>query len=83
MIHLKLPISIHKKEDFFIAVCREFHISSQGKTEEEALFNIKEVLEVFLKDKNMQKKFAVTIEEHRADNLDSILDFEIDDSMNK
>lgn len=38
--------SVWKEGDWFVAQCLEIDIASQGKTEEEALENLKEALEL-------------------------------------
>ncbi|ODS31018.1 MAG: hypothetical protein SCARUB_03872 [Candidatus Scalindua rubra] len=47
-----LTIEIEKDEDFFVAQCREHsNCFTQGKTIEEAIHNIKEVIELILEIK--------------------------------
>lgn len=39
--------SISREDDWFIAQCLEVDVASQGKTEEEALENLTEALELY------------------------------------
>ena len=39
----------------FVALCPEFDVASQGKSVEEALSNLKEALELYLKDEDVEK----------------------------
>ncbi len=43
---------IHKEEDIFIAECSEISTVSQGFTIEEAISNLKEATELYLKEFN-------------------------------
>ena len=38
--------SVWKEGDWFVAQCREVDVASQGETEEEALANLREALEL-------------------------------------
>lgn len=51
MIHRKFPVLIWKEEDQYVIRCLEPEVSSCGDTEEEALRNIKEALELYFDDK--------------------------------
>jgi predicted RNase H-like HicB family nuclease len=42
--------AIWQEEDLFVAQCLELDVASQGKTEEEALANLKEALELYLEE---------------------------------
>jgi len=39
---LKFVVSVHKERDQFVTICPDFHVTSQGKTEKEALHNVAE-----------------------------------------
>ena len=39
-------VSVSKEEDLFVAQCLEIDLASQGETEEKALANLKEALEL-------------------------------------
>ena len=41
---------ITKEEKWYVALCPELDVASQGKTVEEALSNLKEALELYLAD---------------------------------
>lgn len=42
--------SIHKEEDLYVALCPEVGTASQGDTVEDALANLKEATELYLRD---------------------------------
>ena len=46
----KLSTLIHKEEDWFVSLCPELDIASQGKTIEEARSNLKEAVELYLEN---------------------------------
>lgn len=77
VLSLKLPISVDKEDDLFVATCHVFHVASQGKTEKEALVNVKEALELFLEDEDVQEEHAETIKEYMASKHDTMLEVEI------
>jgi predicted RNase H-like HicB family nuclease len=52
---LELSAVIRKENDFYVALCPEFDIVSQGKNIEEALKNLKEALELYLEDEDIEK----------------------------
>jgi len=77
---LKLPVSVHKERNQYVAVCPIFHVASQGKTVEEALANVKEALELFLEDEDVQKEFSEKIIEHTVSEFESyVVDVKIND----
>jgi predicted RNase H-like HicB family nuclease len=43
----KLTIVIHKEDDFYVSICPELDIASQGSNIEEAKDNLKEAVELF------------------------------------
>jgi predicted RNase H-like HicB family nuclease len=45
---LNLTANIWREDDMFIAQCLEFDLVSQGYTVEEALYNLRESVELFL-----------------------------------
>lgn len=56
---------IQKDEDMYVANCPELGTVSQGKTIEEALYNLKEATELYLEEfplKNYEKPFLTTFE---------------------
>ena len=42
----KFTASVWKEGDWYVAQCREVDVASQGETEEEALANLREALEL-------------------------------------
>lgn len=57
VVKMELPVSITEEDGTFVAVCNLFHVASQGRTENEAILNIKEALELFLEDADVQEQF--------------------------
>ena len=47
---------IEKEDDWYVALCPELDVASQGKSVEEALRNLKEAVELYLEDESVQKK---------------------------
>ena len=47
---LNLSIAIQKEDDLYVSKCLENSISSQGKTIEEAIDNLKEAIELYYED---------------------------------
>jgi len=45
---------ITKEKRWYVALCPELDIASQGKTIEEALSNLKEALEIYLSDEDVK-----------------------------
>lgn len=64
IVKLELPIELTKEDEHIIAICPVFCVGSQGTTEEEALTNAREALELFLEDKDVQKEYADKILEY-------------------
>jgi predicted RNase H-like HicB family nuclease len=52
---IELSAVIRKENDFYVASCPEYDIASQGKNIEEALKNLKEALELYLEDQDIEK----------------------------
>jgi predicted RNase H-like HicB family nuclease len=52
---LELSAVIRKENNFYVASCPEFDLASQGKNIEEALENLKETLELYLEDQDIEK----------------------------
>jgi len=56
---------IYKEEDLYVAECLEVGTVSQGKTVEEAIFNLQEATELYLEEfpsKNKTKTLMTTFE---------------------
>lgn len=47
---VELPAIVYKDEKWFVAVCPLNDVASQGKTLEEALYNLREALELYYED---------------------------------
>ncbi len=47
---------IEKEDDWYVALCPELDVASQGKSVEEALANLKEAAELYLEEESVQKK---------------------------
>ena len=55
--------SVHRDGDWFVAQCLEVDVASQGRTEPEALSNLREALELWFED---QPQAPATICVHAA-----------------
>lgn len=51
-----LTAIIHKEEDMYVAECPEVGTVSQGKTIEEAIYNLKEATELYLEEFPLEEK---------------------------
>ena len=56
---LELSAVVRREGKFYVASCPEFDVASQGKSVEEALANLKEALELFLEDEDVEKPSRV------------------------
>jgi len=55
-------VTLDKDEDGMVfARCEELHANSEGKTEEEAIQNVKEAIELMLEDLNKSKHFSIKL----------------------
>jgi predicted RNase H-like HicB family nuclease len=52
---LELSAVVRKENGIYVALCPEFDVASQGKSVEEALKNLKEALELYLEDGDVEK----------------------------
>jgi len=66
---------ITKEEKWYVALCPELDVASQGKTVEEALSNLKEALELYLADED------VKLPETRERPLVTIIKVEVDEKV--
>jgi len=60
-----LTAIIHKEEDMYVAECPDVGTVSQGKTIEEAIYNLKEATELYLEEFPLEEKehpFLTTFE---------------------
>lgn len=51
---LRLTAAIHREGDWYVARCLEVDAVSQGETVEHALANLREVVEIFLEEGEIQ-----------------------------
>jgi predicted RNase H-like HicB family nuclease len=52
---LELSAVVRREVGLYVALCPEFDVASQGESVEEALSNLKEALELCLKDEDVEK----------------------------
>jgi predicted RNase H-like HicB family nuclease len=52
---LELSAVVRREDGVYVALCPEFDVASQGKSVEEALTNLKEALELYLEDEDVEK----------------------------
>jgi len=60
-----LTAVVHKEENAYVAVCAEVGTSSQGKTIDQAIANLKEATELYLQEfplKSKARAWVVTFE---------------------
>jgi len=48
-----LSAVIHKEGDWFVSLCPELDVASQGRTIEEAIANLKEAVSLYLEDEDV------------------------------
>jgi predicted RNase H-like HicB family nuclease len=56
---LELSAVVRKEDGLYVALCPELDVASQGKSVEEALRNLKEALELYLEDEDVEKPSKV------------------------
>lgn len=47
---LRLTAAVTREESWYVARCLEVEVTSQGETVEEALYNLREALELYFED---------------------------------
>ena len=52
-IKKKLSAIIHKEGKWYVSLCPELDVASQGKTIEEAIRNLQEAVELYLEDEDI------------------------------
>jgi len=52
---LDLSAVVWRDDGIYVALCPELDVASQGKSVEEALRNLKEALELYLEDEDVEK----------------------------
>lgn len=50
---MKLSAILQKEGDWYVSLCPELDIASQGKTVEEAINNLQEAVELYLEDEDV------------------------------
>ncbi len=58
---LELSAVVRREDGVYVALCPEFDVASQGKSVEEALTNLKEALELYLEDEDVEKPSAAEV----------------------
>ena len=56
---LELSAVVRKEDGLYVALCPELDVASQGKSVEEALRNLKEALELYLEDEDVEQPSKV------------------------
>jgi len=56
---LEFSAVVWREESLYVALCPELDVASQGKSVEEALRNLKEALELYLGDEDVEKPSTV------------------------
>ena len=77
--HYRLLVLIHKEEDQYVSECPLFNVASQGNTKKEAIANVKEALELFLEDEDVQRALPEKLPDYSDVELDIIVDVETND----
>ena len=55
---MELTAAISEDGNWFVARCLEFEVASQGSTQDEALENLKEALELFFEGEGVPPTFS-------------------------
>ena len=71
-MNFKGTISIKREEDWFVAICLENNIASQGKTIDEATENLKEAIALFYEDE-VEEKIVLPYEQVYITSLEMAL----------
>jgi predicted RNase H-like HicB family nuclease len=50
MVERELTVVVYHEEDGFVAQCLDVNVASDGDTEQEALANVREALELYFED---------------------------------
>ncbi|MBZ2166378.1 type II toxin-antitoxin system HicB family antitoxin [Methanobacterium spitsbergense] len=58
----ELPIVLYQECGEYIAECPLFYVSSHGHSEEEALDRVKEALQLYLDDPNVQNEIPIEVD---------------------
>ena len=79
MHKLELPVSIEREGNWFIAICEPFNVASQGESEERAIENLKEALELFLNDEDVLRQYSTKIKRFMVPKKERYVSVEIHD----
>jgi predicted RNase H-like HicB family nuclease len=60
-MRIQFPVNIFKENDWFIATTPVIDVCAQGKTEEEAVESLKEMIDDYMTDPDTQKPSARTV----------------------
>jgi len=52
---VELPVVTYKDEDMYVSEVPFIHVASQGKTIEESISNLKEAVELYFEDEDVEK----------------------------
>jgi predicted RNase H-like HicB family nuclease len=52
-MNMKLSAIVQKEGKWYVSLCPEVDIASQGKTVEEAILNLREAVEMYLEDEDV------------------------------
>jgi len=52
---LEFSAVVRREDGVYVALCPELDVASQGRSVEEALTNLKEALELYLEDEDVEK----------------------------
>ena len=58
---MKFSAILQKEGDWYVSLCPELDIASQGKTVEEAVSNLQEAVELYIEDEDFQLPKATPI----------------------
>ncbi|MEK9178627.1 MAG: type II toxin-antitoxin system HicB family antitoxin [Patescibacteria group bacterium] len=55
MAKLTYHVLVWKEEKWYVARCLELEVASQGKTKKEALANLREAVDLYLEDEDLER----------------------------
>ena len=65
----KFNVTVWQEDDWFVAQCLDVDIASQGKTEQEALANLQEAIELYFEEpRETISRRIMTVEAEIAEN---------------
>ena len=57
---------VEKEDEWYVALCPELDVASQGKSFEDAMTNLKEAVELYLEDDDVKHEFCANFENVRS-----------------